>query len=175
MQELQGQSKRPRQNNANIGDLKGFMPELINLGRSKKQKIQAERSCTNAALTKDPEINRSKSVSEGGREDHRTRPEAHAHKVYLEYPCDNGNKMVTAFPPRDIVYKQDKQLFGFRDKPITQQDALPKSEGPPRYLPGQDPLSLSRHPLCHPTLADYQSACIDEVETSTVDPDAITV
>ncbi|KAL4360542.1 hypothetical protein GQ457_04G018760 [Hibiscus cannabinus] len=26
------------------------------------------------------------------------------------YPCDNGNKKVTAFPPRDIVYKQDKQL-----------------------------------------------------------------
>ncbi|KAK8538755.1 hypothetical protein V6N12_034463 [Hibiscus sabdariffa] len=34
-----------------------------------------------------------------------------------------------------------------RDKPITQQDALPKSEGPPRYMPGQDPLSLLRHPL----------------------------
>ncbi|KAK9034805.1 hypothetical protein V6N11_076862 [Hibiscus sabdariffa] len=53
--------------------------------------------------------------------------------------------------PRDIVYKQDNQLFGLRNKPITQQDALPKSEGPPRYLPGQDSLSLSRHPLCHPT------------------------
>ncbi|KAL4296075.1 hypothetical protein GQ457_12G015150 [Hibiscus cannabinus] len=52
------------------------------------------------------------------------------------YPCDNGNKKLTAFPLRDIVYKQDNQLFGLRDKPITQQDALPKSEGPPRYLPG---------------------------------------
>ncbi|KAK9042559.1 hypothetical protein V6N11_017628 [Hibiscus sabdariffa] len=67
------------------------------------------------------------------------------------YPCDNGNKKVTAFPPRDIVYKQDNQLSGLRDKPITQQDALPRSEGLPRYLSGQDPLSLSRHPLCHPT------------------------
>ncbi|KAK9042550.1 hypothetical protein V6N11_017619 [Hibiscus sabdariffa] len=56
-----------------------------------------------------------------------------------------------AFPPRDIVYKQDNQLSGLRDKPITQQDALPRSEGPPRYLPGQDPFSLSRQRLCHPT------------------------
>ncbi|KAK8649453.1 hypothetical protein V6N13_130182 [Hibiscus sabdariffa] len=63
-----------------------------------------------------------------------------------KYPCDNGNKKVTAFPPRDIVYKQDNQVFGLRDKPITKQDALSKSEGPPRYLPGQDPLSLPRHP-----------------------------
>ncbi|KAL4319179.1 hypothetical protein GQ457_18G011110 [Hibiscus cannabinus] len=46
-----------------------------------------------------------------------------------KYPCDNGNKKVTAFPPRDIVYKQDNQLFGLRDKPITQQDALSKSKG----------------------------------------------
>ncbi|KAL4272686.1 hypothetical protein GQ457_13G018380 [Hibiscus cannabinus] len=145
-------------------------------------------------------------MSKGGRENHRMRSKAHAHKVYLisfildsqyflhsssgekfvvrniylfdigrvklkkqmnavhvrdqkheltpprnSYPCDNGNKKMTAFPPRDIVYKQDNQLFGLRDKPITQQDALPKSEGRPRYLPGQDPLSLSRHPLCHPT------------------------
>ncbi|KAK9033667.1 hypothetical protein V6N11_049853 [Hibiscus sabdariffa] len=66
-------------------------------------------------------------------------------------PPRNSNKKVTAFPPRDIVYKQDNQLVGLRDKPITQQDALPKSEGPPRYMPGQDPLSLSRHPLCHAT------------------------
>ncbi|KAK9031557.1 hypothetical protein V6N11_055853 [Hibiscus sabdariffa] len=29
-----------------------------------------------------------------------------------------------------------------RDKPITQQDALPRSEFPPRFLPRQDPLSL---------------------------------
>ncbi|KAK8562217.1 hypothetical protein V6N12_049264 [Hibiscus sabdariffa] len=58
------------------------------------------------------------------------------------YPCDNGNKKVTAIPPRDIVYKQDNQLSGLRDKSITQQDALPRSEYPPRYLPGQDPLSL---------------------------------
>ncbi|KAL4283236.1 hypothetical protein GQ457_16G020080 [Hibiscus cannabinus] len=58
------------------------------------------------------------------------------------YPCDNSNKKVTAFPLRDIVYKQDNQLSGLRDKPITQQDALPRSEYPSRYLPGQDSLSL---------------------------------
>ncbi|KAK8593318.1 hypothetical protein V6N12_045401 [Hibiscus sabdariffa] len=33
-------------------------------------------------------------------------------------------------------------VTGLRDKPVTQQDALPKSEYQPRYLPGQDPLSL---------------------------------
>ncbi|KAL4367750.1 hypothetical protein GQ457_05G014410 [Hibiscus cannabinus] len=57
------------------------------------------------------------------------------------YPCDNGYKEVTAFPPRDIVYDQDIQLIGLRDKPITQQDDLPKSESPPRFLLRQDPLS----------------------------------
>ncbi|KAK8715302.1 hypothetical protein V6N13_042639 [Hibiscus sabdariffa] len=41
-------------------------------------------------------------------------------------------------------------VTGLRDKSITQQGALPKSENQPRYLPGQDPLSLLRHPLCHP-------------------------
>ncbi|KAL4283034.1 hypothetical protein GQ457_16G018240 [Hibiscus cannabinus] len=52
------------------------------------------------------------------------------------YPCDDGYKEVTAFPPRDIEYEQDIQLIGLRDKPITQQDALPRSEFPSRYLPG---------------------------------------
>ncbi|KAL4298227.1 hypothetical protein GQ457_12G013860 [Hibiscus cannabinus] len=56
---------------------------------------------------------------------------------------------VKAFPSRDIVYEQDNQLSGLRDKPITQQDALPRSELPPRCLPGQDPLSVLRHPICH--------------------------
>ncbi|KAK9018941.1 hypothetical protein V6N11_033986 [Hibiscus sabdariffa] len=41
-----------------------------------------------------------------------------------------------------------------RDKPVTQQDALPRSEFQPRLLPGQDPLSLPRHPLCHPVQAE---------------------
>ncbi|KAK8565368.1 hypothetical protein V6N12_058931 [Hibiscus sabdariffa] len=53
-----------------------------------------------------------------------------------------GYKKVTAFSPRNIKYKQDRQLFGLRDKPITKQDALPRSEFQPRLLPGQDPLSL---------------------------------
>ncbi|KAL4279070.1 hypothetical protein GQ457_03G015750 [Hibiscus cannabinus] len=106
-----------------------YPPGVINPGRQNKQQIQAERSCTDATLTEDPEFI----------------------QLTREYPCDNGNKKVTAFPSRDIVYKQDNQLFGLRDKPITQQDGLPKSEGPLRYLPGQDPLSLLRHPFCHPT------------------------
>ncbi|KAK8690797.1 hypothetical protein V6N13_074323 [Hibiscus sabdariffa] len=54
---------------------------------------------------------------------------------------DGGGVEVTALPPRDIVYDQDIQLTGLRDKPITQQDALPKSESPPRFLLRQDPLS----------------------------------
>ncbi|KAL4369380.1 hypothetical protein GQ457_05G021700 [Hibiscus cannabinus] len=62
------------------------------------------------------------------------------------YPCDNGYKEVTAFPPRDIVYDQDIQLIGLRDKRITSQDALLRSESPPRFLPGQDPLSLFAAP-----------------------------
>ncbi|KAL4318253.1 hypothetical protein GQ457_18G011460 [Hibiscus cannabinus] len=33
-------------------------------------------------------------------------------------------------------------LIGLRNKPITQQDALPRSESQPRFLPGHDPLSL---------------------------------
>ncbi|KAL4313403.1 hypothetical protein GQ457_01G012270 [Hibiscus cannabinus] len=38
-------------------------------------------------------------------------------------------------PPRnwDIVYNQVKQLIGLRHKPITQQDALPKSDSQPRF------------------------------------------
>ncbi|KAK8548130.1 hypothetical protein V6N12_061049 [Hibiscus sabdariffa] len=70
------------------------------------------------------------------------------------YSYDIGYKKVTAFSPRNIEYKQDRQLFGLRDKPITKQDALPRSEFQPRLLPGQDPLSLKRHPLCHPVQAD---------------------
>ncbi|KAL4318954.1 hypothetical protein GQ457_18G011040 [Hibiscus cannabinus] len=58
------------------------------------------------------------------------------------YPCDNGYKEVIAFPLRDIVYDQDIQLIGLRDKPITQRDALSRSESPPRFLPRQDLLSL---------------------------------
>ncbi|KAL4289984.1 hypothetical protein GQ457_14G021000 [Hibiscus cannabinus] len=59
-----------------------------------------------------------------------------------KYPCDNGYKEVTVLPSRDIVYDQAKLLFGLRHKPITQQDALPRSEFPSRFLPRQDPLSL---------------------------------
>ncbi|KAL4282748.1 hypothetical protein GQ457_16G017570 [Hibiscus cannabinus] len=58
-----------------------------------------------------------------------------------KYHCENGYKEVTVLPSRDIVYDQANQLFGLRDKPITQQDALPRSEFPSRFLPRQDLLS----------------------------------
>ncbi|KAK8696712.1 hypothetical protein V6N13_001844 [Hibiscus sabdariffa] len=98
---------------------------------------------------------------------------AQALKVYLEYKSQP--KEVTAFPPRDIKYKKEKQLIGLRDKPITKQDALPRSEYQPRYLPGQDPLSLLRHPLCHPILADCRSPCIDKVEALTINSNTTAV
>ncbi|KAK8590247.1 hypothetical protein V6N12_024624 [Hibiscus sabdariffa] len=63
-------------------------------------------------------------------------------KHELTPPRNSGYKKVTAFSPRNIKYKQDRQLFGLRDKPVTKQDALPRSESQPRLLPGQDPLSL---------------------------------
>ncbi|KAK8690791.1 hypothetical protein V6N13_074317 [Hibiscus sabdariffa] len=76
-----------------------------------------------------------------------------------KYPCDNGYKEVTALPPRDIVYDQDIQLTGLRDKPITQQDALPKSESPPRFLLRQDPLSpFEASPLSSCLGRTYQGA-----------------
>ncbi|KAL4291148.1 hypothetical protein GQ457_14G012550 [Hibiscus cannabinus] len=49
------------------------------------------------------------------------------------YPCDNGYKEVTVLPSRDIVYDQVKQLIGLRHKPITLQNALPRSDSQPRF------------------------------------------
>ncbi|KAL4301743.1 hypothetical protein GQ457_10G010740 [Hibiscus cannabinus] len=40
------------------------------------------------------------------------------------------------------VYKQVEQLFGLRHKPITLQDALPRSDPSRNNLPRSDPLSL---------------------------------
>ncbi|KAL4279722.1 hypothetical protein GQ457_03G020630 [Hibiscus cannabinus] len=89
------------------------------------------------------------------------------------YPCDNGYKEVTVLPSRDIVYDQAKQLFGLRHKPITQQDAMPRSNFPSRFLPRQDPLSLFEASLCHPVEAEHRSTCIEEVEALTIDSEAI--
>ncbi|KAL4362706.1 hypothetical protein GQ457_04G016550 [Hibiscus cannabinus] len=58
------------------------------------------------------------------------------------YPCDNGYKEVTVLPSRDIVYDQVKQLIGLRHKPITQQDALPRSDSQLRFFAKAGPLSL---------------------------------
>ncbi|KAK8649411.1 hypothetical protein V6N13_130140 [Hibiscus sabdariffa] len=78
------------------------------------------------------------------------------------YPCDNGYKEVTAIPPRDIVYDQDIQLIGLRDKPITQQDTLSRSVSPPRFLPRQDPLSLFE--------ASPLSSCLDRTSKHLENP-----
>ncbi|KAK8619603.1 hypothetical protein V6N13_135885 [Hibiscus sabdariffa] len=48
MQELEGQLKRLRQNNANIGNYKAICRELISLGRIQKQQDLDEGSCTEA-------------------------------------------------------------------------------------------------------------------------------
>ncbi|KAL4353402.1 hypothetical protein GQ457_06G015130 [Hibiscus cannabinus] len=56
------------------------------------------------------------------------------------YPCDNGYKEVTVLPSRDIVYDQVKQLIGLRHKPITQQDALPRSDSQPRFSAKAGPI-----------------------------------
>ncbi|KAL4285507.1 hypothetical protein GQ457_16G017330 [Hibiscus cannabinus] len=55
------------------------------------------------------------------------------------------------------VYKQAEQLFGLRHKPLTLQDALPRSESAEKICPGRTRCLLSRHPLCHPVQADYRS------------------
>ncbi|KAK9023813.1 hypothetical protein V6N11_004011 [Hibiscus sabdariffa] len=59
-------------------------------------------------------------------------------------------------PPRDR-----QQLLGLRDKPVTQHAALPNSGVLLRYLPRQDPLSLSRQLLCHPAKTTPLSSCQD--------------
>ncbi|KAK8660300.1 hypothetical protein V6N13_051228 [Hibiscus sabdariffa] len=50
---------------------------------------------------------------------------------------------VTALPSRVTGYKQAEQLFGLRHKPITLQDALPRSDSSRDNLPRPDPLSLA--------------------------------
>ncbi|KAK8612060.1 hypothetical protein V6N13_132093 [Hibiscus sabdariffa] len=144
------------------------MPGLINLGISRKQQSLVQGSCTEAAFgrkTQKAEERLSAKIFCLGRRDESKRDCA----LIRIFSC------VTAFPPRGIVYEQDIQLSRLRDKPITQQDALSRSEGPPKYLPRQDPLSLLRHPLCHPAKSDYQSTRIEEVEALAIDSEAITV
>ncbi|KAK8557647.1 hypothetical protein V6N12_009876 [Hibiscus sabdariffa] len=59
-------------------------------------------------------------------------------KHELTPPRNSGYKKVTDSSPRNIEYKQDRQLFGLRDKPVTQQDALPNSEVPAKIIrPGR--------------------------------------
>ncbi|KAL4388189.1 hypothetical protein GQ457_09G019870 [Hibiscus cannabinus] len=44
-----------------------------------------------------------------------------------------------------------------------------------RYLLRQDPLSMSRHPLCYLVKADYRGRRIDELEAMTIDFEAATI
>ncbi|KAK8980828.1 hypothetical protein V6N11_047959 [Hibiscus sabdariffa] len=70
-------------------------------------------------------------------------------------------------PPKDrgIASDQGSKLLGLRDKPVTQQDVMLNSEDPCRdRLSQPDPLSLPRHPPCHPAEADYQGRSIDKVK-----------
>ncbi|KAK9018560.1 hypothetical protein V6N11_001531 [Hibiscus sabdariffa] len=68
------------------------------------------------------------------------------HKSWIQSPCTKSLLGVQVSAERSSAL--------IKDKPIAQQDALPRSEFQPRLLPGQDPLSLKRHPLCHPVQAD---------------------
>ncbi|KAK8593424.1 hypothetical protein V6N12_045506 [Hibiscus sabdariffa] len=47
-----------------------------------------------------------------------------------------------SFSVEEYRVQTRQAVTGLRDKPVTQQDALSKSEYQPRYPPGQDPLSL---------------------------------
>ncbi|KAK8563522.1 hypothetical protein V6N12_035668 [Hibiscus sabdariffa] len=47
-----------------------------------------------------------------------------------------------SFSAEEYRVQTRQAVTGLRDKPVTQQDALPKSKYQPRYPPGQDPLSL---------------------------------
>ncbi|KAK8597274.1 hypothetical protein V6N12_065746 [Hibiscus sabdariffa] len=81
-------------------------------------------------------------------------------KHELTPPRNSGYKKVTAFSPRNIEYKQDRQLFGLRDKPVTQQDALPNSEVPTKIIrPGRTRcLPTEASPLSSYMPWQYQSS-----------------
>ncbi|KAL4296100.1 hypothetical protein GQ457_12G000110 [Hibiscus cannabinus] len=60
-------------------------------------------------------------------------------------------------PSRVLCTSKPNKLFGLRHKPITLQDALPRSESAEKICPGRTRCLLSRHPLCHPAQTDYRS------------------
>ncbi|KAL4325078.1 hypothetical protein GQ457_11G021740 [Hibiscus cannabinus] len=59
-------------------------------------------------------------------------------KDYLEYKF--SQRKVTNLPSRDIVYDRFKQLIGLRHKPITQQDALSRSDSQLRFSAKTGPI-----------------------------------
>ncbi|KAL4336220.1 hypothetical protein GQ457_07G007490 [Hibiscus cannabinus] len=59
-------------------------------------------------------------------------------KDYLEYKFSQKSPALL----KVTVYKQAEQLFGLRHKPITLQDALPRSDPSRDNQPKPDPLSL---------------------------------
>ncbi|KAK8555328.1 hypothetical protein V6N12_009476 [Hibiscus sabdariffa] len=84
-------------------------------------------------------------------EDFPPRPKIFRQAKAAKCPARTANQSPAEIPTEAGLDKKYK----VEDKLITQHDALPNSEDQPRYLPGQDPLPLPRHPLCHPIKADY--------------------
>ncbi|KAL4383969.1 hypothetical protein GQ457_15G017970 [Hibiscus cannabinus] len=97
--------------------------------------ILGDRSCTEATLsTRTQNMSRQITSRESlPRVEERKIRKGLPHQKEGRYPCDNGYKEVTVLPSRDIVYDRVKQLIGLRHKPITQQDALPRSDSQPRF------------------------------------------
>ncbi|KAK8691482.1 hypothetical protein V6N13_074992 [Hibiscus sabdariffa] len=79
---------------------------------------------------------------------------------------------VTAQPSRVIVYKQAEQLFGLRHKPITLQDALPKSDPSRDNLPRPDPLSLAETSPLSSSRSRISKHHYRRVEALTINPEA---
>ncbi|KAK8498965.1 hypothetical protein V6N12_058002 [Hibiscus sabdariffa] len=79
---------------------------------------------------------------------------------------------VTAQPSRVTVYKQAEQLFGLRHKPITLQDALPKSNPSRDNLPRPDLLSLAETSPLSSSRSRISKHHYRRVEALTINPEA---
>ncbi|KAK9041292.1 hypothetical protein V6N11_016401 [Hibiscus sabdariffa] len=77
-----------------------------------------------------------------------------------------------AQPSRVTVYKQAEQLFGLRHKPITLQDALPKSDPSRDNLPRPDPLSLAETSHLSSSRSRISKHHYRRVEALTINPEA---
>ncbi|KAL4342438.1 hypothetical protein GQ457_08G025310 [Hibiscus cannabinus] len=89
-------------------------------------------------------------------------------KDYLEYKFNQR-----ILPSRDIVYDQVKQLIGLRHKPITLQDALPRSDSQPKFSAKAGlVVSVRDIPFVILLKQNIGAPFIREVEALTVDPEA---